>query len=347
VTEEDNPVGDSPRDVILDVRGLKTHFFLRSGIAKAVDGVDLVVRRGRTLGLVGESGCGKSVTAHSILRLIRGPVGRIVDGRIVFRRNGGAAIDLLKLRPDGRDMRRVRGGQIAMVFQEPMTSLNPLYTIGNQIVEAIRVQGSVTRREARQRALTMLEQVRISDPARRFVEYPHQLSGGMRQRVMIAMALSCNPPLLIADEPTTALDVTVQARILELLDGLQDELGTGIILISHNLGVIAQAADDVAVMYLGKVVERADVETLFAGPLHPYTVGLLNSVPVFGRRKKDLQAISGRVPDSTEEIVGCAYAARCPRKMPVCERECPALVAAGEDHDVACWLHSTETKVAE
>jgi len=331
----------SPDDVILDVRGLRTHFFLRSGVARAVDGVDLKVYRHRTLGVVGESGCGKSVTSLSIMRLIRGPLGRVVGGEANFRRADGF-VDLLSLPASGPVMRRIRGGEIAMVFQEPMTSLNPLYSVGRQISESIRIHESVSRGEAKARVIDMLEKVRISDPARRATEYPHQLSGGMRQRVMIAMALACNPALLIADEPTTALDVTVQAQILDLLAGLQDELGMGIILITHNLGVIAQVADDVAVMYLGKVVERADVMRLFSDPRHPYTEGLLNSVPVFGRKKKELRAIAGRVPDSMERLPGCAYAPRCPVRMPICEQKVPPLKDVGGEHGVACWREGGE-----
>jgi oligopeptide transport system ATP-binding protein len=338
ITEPHQPA-EHDDGVILDVRGLRTHFFLRSGTSRAVDGVDLTVRRRRTLGLVGESGSGKSVTSLSIMRLIKSPPGRIVDGEILFRRGGREPVDLLSLEPGSRAMRQIRGGEIAMIFQEPMTSLNPLYTVERQITEAVRLHQKAGRAEARHRALAMLEKVQIGDPVRRLKEYPHQLSGGMRQRVMIAMALSCNPSLLIADEPTTALDVTVQAQILDLLARLQADLGTGIILITHNLGVIAQTAHDVAVMYLGKIVERAEVNELFGSPRHPYTEGLLSSVPVFGRRRSTLKAIGGKGPENTEEIPGCAFAARCPRRKGICGEKCPPLKDLGRGHEVACWLY--------
>jgi len=333
-------------DPILEIRDLKTHFFLRSGTAKAVDGVHLTVHRRRTLGLVGESGSGKSVTSLSILRLIRPPTGRIVAGEILYRRPGQGTVDLLSLDAECKQMRQIRGNEIAMVFQEPMTSLNPLYTVGRQLAESIKVHERIGKHELNERVVSMLKKVGISDPARRAREYPHHLSGGMRQRVMIAMALSCHPQVLIADEPTTALDVTVQAQIMDLLSALQADLGMGIIFITHNLGLIAQAADDVAVMYFGKVVEQADVKTLFENPLHPYTNGLLKSVPVFGRKRKDLTPIAGRVPDSTEEITGCPYAPRCPRRMPICNRECPNLESVETKHSVACWLHCRKAKAA-
>jgi len=325
-------------DVLLEVCGLKTHFFLRSGVTRAVDGVDLTVRRRRTLGLVGESGSGKSVASLSIMRLIKHPPGRIVEGQIRFHRPGRRAVDLVQLKQNGREMRQVRGGQIAMIFQEPMTSLNPLYTVGRQIGEVVQLHQKVGRRAARARALEMLEKVQIGNPRRRLREYPHQLSGGMRQRVMIAMALSCNPAVLIADEPTTALDVTVQAQILDLLVRLQADLGTGVILITHNLGVIAQSSDDVAVMYLGKVVECAEVTDLFARPLHPYTEALLHSVPVFGRKRRRLESISGKGPENTDRIRGCAFASRCPRRKAICGETAPTLKDVGGGHEVACWL---------
>ena len=309
-------------EVILQVRNLKTHFHLRSGVTRAVDGVDLAVKRRRTLGLVGESGSGKSVASLSIMRLIKSPPGRIVDGEVFFHAAGRKPVELLSLKSNGREIRRIRGGQISMIFQEPMTSLNPLYTVGRQIAESVRLHQNVGRSEAMGRAREMLEKVQIGDAGRRLKEYPHQLSGGMRQRVMIATALSCNPAVLIADEPTTALDVTVQAQILQLLAALQEDLGTGVILITHNLGVIAETADEVAVMYLGKVVEHAEVKALFRGPKHPYTVGLLNSVPVFGRKRKTLQAIGGGSEEGPP-AAGCAFAPRCGRCKPICRKKPP------------------------
>jgi oligopeptide/dipeptide ABC transporter ATP-binding protein len=321
---------------ILEVRNLKTYFFLDNGTVRAVDGVDLDLDRNTTLGLVGESGCGKSVTAMSVMQLIQCPPGRIVEGQILFYHNGG--VDIAWLDPRGSEMRSIRGGEIAMVFQEPMTSLNPLYTIGGQIAESVQLHQEVSHKEAMDRALEMLYKVNICDPEQRLHEYPHQLSGGMRQRVMIAMALSCNPSILIADEPTTALDVTVQAQILDLMQELQDDFDSSIILITHNLGVVSQVADYVAVMYLGKIVEYADVHTVFHNPLHPYTVGLLNSVPVFGRKgKKVLVPIKGMVPTPTEEIRGCAFAPRCNRARDHCAQQEPTLQEFEPGHYVACW----------
>jgi oligopeptide/dipeptide ABC transporter ATP-binding protein len=323
-------------NTILEIRNLRTHFFLDNGTVRAVDGVDLKLDRNTTLGLVGESGCGKSVTAMSVMRLIQSPPGRIVEGQILFRHNGG--VDIAGLDPRGSEMRTIRGGEIAMVFQEPMTSLNPLYTVGAQIAESVQLHQEVGRKEAMDRALEMLYKVNICDPEQRLHEYPHQLSGGMRQRVMIAMALSCNPSILIADEPTTALDVTVQAQILDLMRALQDDFDSAIILITHNLGVVSQMADYVAVMYLGKIVEYADVRMVFHNPLHPYTVGLLNSVPVFGRKgKKVLVPIKGMVPTPTEESHGCAFAPRCHRARDRCAQQEPTLHEFEPGHYVACW----------
>jgi oligopeptide/dipeptide ABC transporter ATP-binding protein len=324
---------------VLDVKNLKTYFFMEKSTVRAVDGVSLKLERNKTLGLVGESGCGKSVTALSIMRLIQSPPGEIVEGEILLHRNGeGGEVDIVTLDPRGSRMRKIRGEEIAMVFQEPMTSLNPLYTVGEQIAETVRLHQEVGREEGMARALDMLHQVRISGPKQRLHEYPHQLSGGMRQRVMIAMALSCNPSILIADEPTTALDVTVQAQILDLMRELQDEFGSGIIMITHNLGVISQIADDVAVMYLGKIVEYSDVRTVFHNPHHPYTVGLLNSVPVFGRGgEKVLVPIEGMVPTPTEEIQGCAFAPRCPRARGICTKREPPLREVEAGHYAACW----------
>jgi oligopeptide/dipeptide ABC transporter ATP-binding protein len=325
----------------LEVNNLKTYFFLEKGLVKAVDGVDLKLSRKTTLGIVGESGCGKSITAMSIMRLVKEPPGKIVDGQILLHQNHGSnkVVDIVKLDPRGSEMRHIRGAEISMVFQEPMTSLNPLYTVGAQIAETVQLHQKLSKKDALDRALEMLRKVHISDPKQRLRQYPHQLSGGMRQRVMIALALSCNPALLIADEPTTALDVTVQAQILDLMRELQNDFDSAIIMITHNLGVVSQMADHVAVMYLGKVVEYAPVKEVFHQPLHPYTLGLLNSVPVLGKAKKTLEPIKGIVPSPTETIQGCAFAARCPHVMKVCEEERPPLREIQPGHWAACWLH--------
>jgi oligopeptide/dipeptide ABC transporter ATP-binding protein len=333
-------VSRSDADTILEIKNLRTHFVLETSTVRAVEGVNFTLDGNRTLGLVGESGCGKSVTALSIMQLIQSPPGKIVDGQILFHRqnDNGNVVDIASLDPRGAQMRNIRGGEIAMVFQEPMTSLNPLYAVGAQIAESVQLHQNVGHREAMSRALEMLYKVRIADPEQRLHEYPHQLSGGMRQRVMIAMALSCNPAVLIADEPTTALDVTVQAQILDLMRELQSDFGSSIILITHNLGVVSQMADHVAVMYLGKIVEYADVHTVFHRPLHPYTVGLLNSVPVFGRKgKKVLVPIEGIVPTPTEEIQGCAFAPRCSQAKEICAEQEPRLQEVEPGHHVACW----------
>jgi peptide/nickel transport system ATP-binding protein/oligopeptide transport system ATP-binding protein len=330
-------------DSVLTIDNLKTYFFLESGTVKSVDGVSLALKRNQTLGLVGESGCGKSITAMSIMRLIKSPPGKIVEGQILLRQghNGSQeVVDIAKLQPNGAKMRSIRGGEIAMVFQEPMTSLNPLFTVGSQIAETVRLHQKVGKAEALGRAQEMLEKVQISDARRRLDEYPHQLSGGMRQRVMIALALSCNPSVLLADEPTTALDVTVQARILDLMRALQQDFHSSIIMITHNLGVVSQVADHVAVMYLGRIVEHADVREVFHHPLHPYTVGLLNSVPVLGKKGRNrLVPIRGMVPSPVENIRGCPFAPRCPHVMNICREEYPALQEVRPGHQVACWLH--------
>jgi oligopeptide/dipeptide ABC transporter ATP-binding protein len=327
-------------DPILEIRNLKTYFYLENSTVRSVDGVNLTLPRKTTLGLVGESGCGKSVMAMTIMRLIPSPPGRIVDGQInLHRKDSGDVIDIAQLDARGQEMRNIRGGEIAIVFQEPMMSLNPLYTIGDQIAEVVQVHQKVGRKEALDRALEMLTKVQISAPKQRLQEYPHQLSGGMRQRVMIALALSCNPSILIADEPTTALDVTVQAQILDLMNQLQEDFDTSIIMITHNLGVVSQMAAQVAVMYLGKIVEFADTRDLFHEPLHPYTVGLLNSVPVLGRKDKDLVPIKGMVPMPTDVIPGCAFAPRCPHVMKICHERQPQLREVRPNHTAACWLH--------
>lgn len=331
-------------DTVLEIKNLKTYFFLENTVIRSLDGVDLTLPRKSTLGLVGESGCGKSVTAMSVMRLIPSPPGKIVEGEInLHRRRGGGVVDIAKLDPLGPEMREIRGGEIAIVFQEPMMSLNPIYTIGNQIAEVVRVHQAVSHKEALDRALEMLTKVQISAPRQRLSEYPHQLSGGMRQRVMIALALSCNPSVLIADEPTTALDVTVQAQILDLMNELQDDFDTSIIIITHNLGVVSQMAAEVAVMYLGKIVEITEKRELFHNPLHPYTVGLLNSVPVLGRKgQKELVPIKGMVPLPTDIIPGCAFAPRCPHVMSICHEKTPALREVTPGHKAACWLYEGE-----
>jgi peptide/nickel transport system ATP-binding protein/oligopeptide transport system ATP-binding protein len=331
----------SPAETVLEIRDLKTYFYLEKSTVRAVDGVDLVLRRKSTLGLVGESGCGKTIMAMSVMRLIQSPPGKIVDGRIyLYRKGNNQAVDLVTLDPRGTEMRSIRGGEIAIIFQEPMTSLNPLYTVGDQIAEAVRIHQKAGRKEALDRALEMLTKVQISAPKQRLHEYPHQLSGGMRQRVMIALALSCNPSILIADEPTTALDVTVQAQILDLMNQLQADFDTSIIIITHNLGVVSQMAAQVAVMYLGKIVEYAETHELFHNPLHPYTIGLLNSVPVLGRKgKKVLVPIKGMVPTPTDVIPGCAFAPRCPRAMTICGEQQPVLRTIQSGHQAACWLY--------
>lgn len=330
-----------PTASILEIRNLKTYFFLEKCTVRALDGVDLTLPCKSTLGLVGESGCGKSVMAMSVMRLIQSPPGKIVQGQIqLHRKKTGEVIDITKLDARGTEMRYIRGGEIAIVFQEPMMSLNPLYTIGDQIAEAVRVHQKVGRKEASDRALEMLTKVQISAPKQRLHEYPHQLSGGMRQRVMIALALSCNPSILIADEPTTALDVTVQSQILDLMNQLQADFDASIILITHNLGVVSQMAKQVAVMYLGKIVEFAETRELFHHPTHPYTVGLLNSVPVLGRKgQKDLVPIKGIVPMPTSVIPGCAFAPRCPRVMKICHEQQPSLREVSAGHQTACWLY--------
>jgi oligopeptide/dipeptide ABC transporter ATP-binding protein len=322
--------------MLLDIRSLQTHFFTDDGVAKAVDGVSYALERSETVGVVGESGCGKSVTALSILRLIPDPPGRVVGGEILFE-----GVNLLKL--SSAEMRRIRGNDISMIFQEPMTSLNPVFTIGNQIAEAVRLHQGLSKKDALAKAVESLRIVGIPAPERRVHEYPHQLSGGMRQRAMIAMALSCNPKVLIADEPTTALDVTIEAQILDLMRHLQQELGTAIIMITHDLGVIAEMARKVVVMYAGKVVEQAPVEQIFADANHPYTQGLLQSLPRVDKdasgAKKRLQEIPGIVPSLLNLPQGCKFASRCPKVMTICEEQEPPLEQVAPNHYSACWLN--------
>jgi len=318
---------------LLSVRNLKTYFQTEDGEVPAVDGVSFDLEAGETLGIVGESGCGKSVTSLSIMRLIPSPPGRIAGGEIIFDGE-----DLLKKTP--AEMRKIRGNEISMIFQEPMTSLNPVFTIGDQIMEAIILHQKLSKKEARERAIEMLRLVGIPSPEQRVDEYPHQLSGGMRQRVMIAMALSCNPRLLIADEPTTALDVTIQAQILELLQRLQEEFGMAIIMITHDLGVVAGMVDRVIVMYAGKVVEEAPVRELFRNPLHPYTIGLLGSIPKLHQAQERLQTIEGVVPSPFNMPRGCRFHPRCPYARPACEEAQPPLMELAPGHFAACIRHT-------
>ena len=324
--------------LLIKVKDLKTYFYTEDGVGRAVDGVDFTIEREKTLGMVGESGCGKSVTALSIMRLIPTPPGRIEAGEILYHQNGDV-IDLTKLDPKGPEMRSIRGNEIAMIFQEPMTSLNPVYTIGKQIMEAIILHQRLRKKEARKKAIEMLHAVGISSPEQIIDEYPHQLSGGMRQRAMIAMALSCNPSLLIADEPTTALDVTIQAQVLDLMNNLRTEFKTAILFITHDLGVIANMADDVVVMYLGRIVEGAPVRDIFHDPKHPYTQGLMNSIPsLTSTRKERLTPIEGIVPDSFEVPQGCGFEPRCPHAMEICRNQVPQLKEVAPGHLAACWL---------
>ncbi|MDA9432893.1 ABC transporter ATP-binding protein [Bradyrhizobium sp. CCBAU 51627] len=330
-------------DLVLDVKNLKTVFFTNSGLFKAVDDVSFTVKRGETLAIVGESGCGKSVTALSLMRLVPDPPGRIVGGSVSLE-----GTDLLAL--DEADMRKVRGNRISMIFQEPMTSLNPVMRIGDQIVEAVRLHRDMSAKEAHNIAVEMLRLVRIPEPARRARDYPHQLSGGMRQRAMIAMALACRPALLIADEPTTALDVTIQAQILALILDLQKELGTGLVLITHDLGVVAQTAQRVIVMYAGRKVEEASVEALFAAPKHPYTRGLMASIPAVPApgvaAQERLNEIPGTVPSLVRLPKGCAFAPRCKLAVKRCEAEYPPLTDWGGGHLAACWRAAEVAEVA-
>jgi peptide/nickel transport system ATP-binding protein len=321
---------------LLEVKGLKTHFFTDEGVVRAVDGVDFYINKGETLGVVGESGCGKSVTALSIMRLIATPPGRIVEGQILY--DGRNLLDLTPAQ-----MRKIRGKEIAMIFQEPMTSLNPVFTVGEQIAEALRLHEGLNRRDAMDKTVEMLKLVHIPNAERRVKEYPHQLSGGMRQRIMIAMALSCNPKLLIADEPTTALDVTIQAQILELLNELKSKLGMAIMLITHDMGVIAETAQRVVVMYAAKVAEEAPVGDLFKEPLHPYTQGLLRSIPridLAAVKKLKLETIPGTVPTLRgPEKPGCRFAPRCSFAKPMHFENTPELKEVRPGHKVACFLY--------
>ncbi|MFB9984674.1 ABC transporter ATP-binding protein [Mesorhizobium kowhaii] len=322
-------------DVLLDVRDLETHFFGEESVTRALGGVSFRVRKGETLGVVGESGCGKSVTALSILRLLPKLTARTVGGEVRFHDRN--LLDLSE-----REMRKIRGDKIAMIFQDPMTSLNPVYTVGRQIAEAVQIHTGASRSEALTKAVEMLRLVRIADPERRVNNYPHEMSGGMRQRAMIAMALACSPELLIADEPTTALDVTIQAQILRLIVDLKERTGTAVMFITHDLGVVAETCDRVIVMYAGRIVEQASVTDLFAQPSHPYTKALMRSVPDRRRGKeRRLPEIPGIVPSLREPLVGCSFAARCPFVTDICREKTPVLEYVGQDHAAACW-HSEE-----
>ena len=320
---------------LLDIQNLKTYFSVRGQTAKAVDDINLTIQAGQTLGLVGESGCGKSVTAHSIIRLIPDPPGKIMGGKIFFEG------DNLLLYSEAR-MRKIRGNRISMIFQEPMTSLNPVFTVGDQVAEVIRLHQGLSRKDTQERVIEMFQLVRIPAPEARLSDYPHQMSGGMRQRVMIAMALACSPRLMIADEPTTALDVTIQAQILDLMNKLKEETGAAILFITHDLGVIAEMVQHVVVMYAGKRVEFADVNTLFSNPKHPYTIGLLESIPTTGRKTSDgkLNTISGTVPSLFSLPSGCLFSDRCPDVFDDCRRIEPRMYNVGKNHIARCLKYA-------
>lgn len=318
-------------DVLLKLKGVKTYFFTEEGTVHAVDGLDFQVRRGETLGIVGESGCGKSVTSMSILRLL-GKTGKIVEGEIIFDNE-----NLLELNEE--EMRKIRGNRISMIFQQPTTCLNPVFRIGEQVMEALQIHQGLTGNEARTRAIDLFTLVGIPDPARRMRSFPHEISGGQAQRVMIAMALACNPELLIADEPTTALDVTIQAQILDLMRELRDKVNTAIILITHDLGVIAEMSENVLVMYAGKAVEYAPVQQLFDSPKHPYTQGLIASTPILGVVRDELATIPGQVPSLLNPPKGCRFAPRCAYRMDQCTEEEPPLIKLEGDRLVRCWLY--------
>lgn len=317
---------------LLEVKNLKTYFYTDDGVVKSVDGVSFSVEKGKTLGIVGESGCGKSITSLSIMQLVETPPGKIVDGEIIYEGE-----DLLKKNKE--EMRKIRGGQIAMIFQEPMTSLNPVFTVGEQIMEALRIHTDLDKHQAKERAIEMLKLVKIPLAEKRFNEYPHQLSGGMRQRVMIAMALACNPKIIIADEPTTALDVTIQAQILDLLRNLKNKINSSIMLITHDLGVIAEMADYVVVMYAGRVVEKGTVQEIFANPSHPYTIGLMASKPVIVKKVDKLYSIPGKVPNPVNMPDYCYFRDRCEMRCPECDGKYPCEISLSETHKVSCYRY--------
>ncbi len=318
------------QDTVLQVTNLKTYFYTEEGLVPAVDGLDFTLKKGETLAIVGESGCGKSVTSLSILRIVPSPPGKIIDGQILYRGE-----DLLQ--KSEKEMRAIRGNEISMIFQEPLTSLNPVFTIGRQISDILRLHQGMNKAQAHQKAVEMLGKVRIPSPEKVVNDYPHQLSGGMRQRVMIAMALACNPGILIADEPTTALDVTIQAQIMHLLGELKEGQDTSIILITHDLGVVAQIAQNVMVMYAGQAVEYADVRSVFKDPLHPYTVGLLKSLPVLGEEKDSLYSIKGNIPSPKDYPEGCRFSPRCEKVCQRCHKEPPPLFDLPDGRRVRCW----------
>ena len=327
-------------ETILEVKNLKTYFYTDEGVVPSVDGVDFSLEQGEILAIVGESGCGKSVNSMSILRIVQSPPGRIVDGEIRY-----CGEDLLSL--SEKKMRKIRGKEISMIFQEPMTSLNPVLTVGRQLIEGLRIHQDMNKEQARARAIEMLKLVEIPYPEQVIDEFPHQLSGGMRQRVMIAMALSCNPKILIADEPTTALDVTIQAQILRLIADLKEKTKTSVILITHDLGVVAEIANEVMVMYAGEAVEYGDVHRLFRDPLHPYTIGLLKSVPVLGQKSDSLYSIDGMVPSPRNLPKGCRFAPRCPHCTTRCMEERPPLYQVEDGRKVRCFLHEGGSHCAE
>ncbi|MDX1805482.1 MAG: ABC transporter ATP-binding protein [Paenisporosarcina sp.] len=322
-------------EIVLEVKNLKTHFISSKGTAKAVDGIDFVLRKGETLGIVGESGCGKSMTSLSILRLIPSPPGKIVDGEVLL--NGK---DLVTM--SNAELRKIRGNKISMIFQEPMTSLNPVIPVGEQIAEALRLHQGLSKKAAWDKSVEMIGLVGIPSPEKRAKQEPFQLSGGMRQRVMIAMALACTPEVLIADEPTTALDVTIQAQILEIMKDLQRKIGMGIIFITHDLGVVAEMCDQVAVMYAGQIVEHQNTAMLFKNPLHPYTQGLIGSLPKLYEDQDELQTIEGTVPSPYDYPEGCRFAERCPYARDICVEKQPNLIKYDEDSKVRCWKYSDE-----
>lgn len=328
-------MNDNKDNIILEVKNLNVRFFTDEGVLPAIDNLSLSIKRGETLGIVGESGCGKSMTALSIMKLISKP-GKITDGEILFEGK-----DLIKL--NDKEIRKIRGNNISMIFQEPMTSLNPVTTIGNQIIEAIITHNSnLNKKEAREEAIEMLKLVKIPLPEKRIDEYPHELSGGMRQRVMIAMALSCNPELLICDEPTTALDVTIQAQILKLINNLKKEFNSSVIMITHDMGVISKMADNVIVMYAGKVMEHTSTRELFENPLHPYTIGLINSIPKIDEEKEELEVIDGSVPLLNQLPKGCLFHPRCKFARRICIEKSPDAIDINSNHCVRCWKYSSE-----
>ncbi len=325
-------------DILLEVKNLKTYFYTEEGTARAVDGMDFIIRKGETLGMIGESGCGKSVSALSIMQLVASPPGRIIEGEIWFEGE-----NLLKKSPS--EIKKIRGNDISMIFQEPMTSLNPVFTIGNQIMEPIILHQKLDKEKARKKAIEMLDLVGISSPEKQIDNYPHQLSGGMRQRAMIAMALSCEPKLLIADEPTTALDVTIQAQILELLKKIREEIGMAVMMITHDLAVIAEVSDDVLVAYAGKALEYANVKTIFREPRHPYTQALYDSIPrLTDTKKRRLEVIPGIVPNPLEFPSGCRFHPRCKFAKSFCQKEEPELEQVGDTHKVRCFIYNEDKR---